>query len=162
MTFAATFVAISVAAGVRCYDVGAVDGGCLTQQPVAVVFKYGEIHGGFLANYFPHGAGLVFGAYWGGDVGTPLYRFADDRVRFAVRFQLDGGLVYHEVTRSKHYDFQAATYLVGPQLWLRLSPRAFFTARTAVGGTTFLFDSSGYSVGTSLTVDATLGFAFDL
>ncbi|MGZ3430026.1 MAG: hypothetical protein ACXVCV_25420, partial [Polyangia bacterium] len=82
-------LAISVAAGARCHDVRAADGGCLTTQTVALVGRYGEVHGSFLANYFGSAGGLVIGAAWGGDLGSPFFHLARDRVRLAVRLTLD-------------------------------------------------------------------------
>ncbi|HWE29291.1 MAG TPA: hypothetical protein VHB97_14880, partial [Polyangia bacterium] len=70
--FAAALSAIAVVAGVRCFDVRSPDGGCVVAQQVALVGAYGELHGAFIANYFPGGAGFVYGATWGGDVGTRL------------------------------------------------------------------------------------------
>jgi len=160
--FAVALSAISVTAGVRCFDLRSVDGGCVVSQQVAAVWTWGELHGAIVANDFPHGAGVVFGATWGGDVGTPFYRLARDRVRLAGRLTLDGGVVMHDDTRL-HSDFDALTFAAGPQLWLRISPAAFFVARAAVGGSVFLFDITGRgSVVVSPTVDAAVGFAFDL
>ena len=42
---AAAELAISVALGTRCHDVRVADGGCLTAQTVALVGRYGEVHG---------------------------------------------------------------------------------------------------------------------
>jgi hypothetical protein len=159
-------VAISVAAGVRCFDVRVAES-CVTAQSVAVVGRYGEAHGSFLANYFPHGPGVVVGAAWGGDLGSPFYSFARDRVRFAVRLTLDMGVVVHDTTNGTRFDLDWATFALGPQLWVRLSPAAFFLVRSAVGGSFFIFNidppfGSRFSLGVSPTVDAALGFAFDL
>lgn len=160
--FAAALSAISVVAGVRCFDVRAADGGCVVAQQVAIVWTYGEVHGAFDANDFRNGAGIVVGATWGGDIGTPFYRFLHDRLRLAARLTVDGGVDTHADTR-RHYDFDAITFVAGPQLWVRISPAAFFVARAAAGGSVFLFDVFNRpSLVVSPTVDATLGFAFDL
>ena len=160
--FAVALSAISVTAGVRCFDVGAADGGCVVSQQVAAVWTYGEVHGAFIANDFPQGAGIVYGFTFGGDVGTPFFRFLGDRVRFALRLTVDGGLDLHSDTRL-HIDFDAITFVAGPQLWVRISPAAFFVARAAGGGSVFLFDffNRGRLV-VSPTVDGMVGFAFDL
>ncbi len=162
--FAAVFSAISVVAGVRCFDVRAVDGGCLVSQQVALVGAYGELHGAFVANDFPRGAGIVVGATWGGDVGTPFFRFRHDRLRLAARLALDSGLTIHDsssgTTHTTVFDIDFATFTLGPQLWARISPAAFFVARVAAGGSLFFLDINHPSI--SPTVDAALGFAFDL
>ncbi len=161
--FAAALSAISVVAGVRCFDVRAADGGCVVSQQVAAVWTYGELHGAFVANDFPGGAGVVVGATYGGDVGTPFFRFRRDRIRLAARLTIDGGLVLHDTAGREHVDADAVTFAAGPQLWLRISPAAFFVARAAVGGSVFLFDVFGRgSLVVSPTVDAAVGFAFDL
>lgn len=140
----------------------AVDGGCVVSQQVAAVWTYGELHGALVANDFPGGAGLVLGASWGGDVGTPFFRFRRDRIRLAARLTVDGAILWHDDTRQ-HFDFDPLTFAAGPQLWVRISPAAFFVARTAAGGSVFLFDVTGRGrVGVSPTVDASVGFAFDL
>jgi hypothetical protein len=159
-------LAIAVAVGARCHDVRAVDGGCLTAQTVALVGRYGEVHGSFLANYFRSGAGFVVGASWGGDLGTPFFRLARDRVRLAVRLTLDMGLIRHYDTREK-YDLDWATFVLGPQLWVRLSPHVFFLARVAAGGSFFILDTEpatgryGAQIVTP-TVDSALGLAFPI
>ncbi|HEX8953711.1 MAG TPA: hypothetical protein VF945_17760 [Polyangia bacterium] len=162
--FAVALSAISVVAGVRCFDVRAADGGCVVAQQVALVGAYGELHGAFIANDFPGGAGIVVGATWGGDVGTPFFRFRRDRLRLAVRLNLDSGVAIHDqlrgVTHTTIYDVDLATFTLGPQLWVRLTPAAFFVARAAAGGSVFFHDLS--HPGISPTVDAALGFAFDL
>jgi hypothetical protein len=160
--FAVTLSAISVVAGVRCFDVRAADGGCVVSQQVAAVWTYGELHGALIANDFPSGAGIVVGATFGGDVGTPFFRFRRDRLRLAGRLTVDGGMDLHNDTRL-HFDFDAITFTAGPQLWVRISPAAFFVARAAAGGSVFLFDffNRGRLV-VSPTVDASVGFAFDL
>jgi hypothetical protein len=156
--FAAALSAISVVAGVRCFDVRSADGGCVVSQQVAYVGTWGEIHGAFVANDFPGGAGVVVGATWGGDVGTRFYSFRHDRLRLAGRLPLDSGVVL-----SRNVDFDALTFAAGPQLWIRISPAAFFVARGAFGGSVFLFDvTARRSLVVSPTVDATVGFAFDL
>jgi hypothetical protein len=165
----AVVVALSVALGARCYDVRAHDGGCLTAQSVALVGRFGEVHGSFLANYFGQSGGVVVGASWGGDLGTPFWHFAHDRVRFAARLTLDMGVIRRAESSSRSesgYDLQWATFVAGPQLWLRVSQHAFFLVRIAAGGTLFLFEvvpplASG-PLGVTPTVDAALGFAFDL
>jgi hypothetical protein len=160
--FAVALSAISVVAGVRCFDVRSVDGGCVVSQQVAAVWSYGELHGAIVANDFPKGAGIVVGATYGGDVGTPFFRFRHDRIRLAGRVTIDGGLLLHDDTRA-HFDLDAITFAAGPQLWLRISPAAFFVARAAVGGSVFFFDITGRSsLVVSPTVDAAVGFAFDL
>jgi hypothetical protein len=160
--FAAALSAISVVAGVRCFDVRAADGGCVVAQQVAAVWTYGELHGAFIANDFPGGAGIVVGATFGGDIGTPFFRFRHDRLRLAGRLTLDGGMDIHHDTRT-HFDFDALTFAAGPQLWVRISPAAFFVARAAAGGSVFLLDFFNRgTVVVSPTVDATVGFAFDL
>ena len=160
--FAVALSAISVVAGVRCFDVRSVDGGCVVSQQVAAVWSYGELHGAIVANDFPKGAGIVVGATYGGDVGTPFYRFRGDRIRLAGRLTVDGGLLLHDDPRLM-FDFDAITFAAGPQLWLRISPAAFFVARAAVGGSVFFFDITGRgSLVVSPTVDAAFGFAFDL
>ena len=83
-------------------------------------------------------------------------------MRFAVRFQTDGGIVRRDRMGDERFDFQIATFLLGPQLWLRLSPTTFLTVRTAAGGTAFMYDLPGAKLDLTPTVDATLGFAFDL
>ena len=160
--FAAALAAISVVAGVRCFDVRSVDGGCVVSQQVAAVWSYGELHGAVVANDFPKGAGIVTGATWGGDVGSRFYSLRRDRLRLAGRLTVDSGLVMHFDTRA-HYDVDALSFAAGPQLWVRISPAAFFVARAAVGGSVFLFDLTGRgSIVVSPTVDAAVGFAFDL
>jgi hypothetical protein len=160
-------VALSVALGARCYEVRAHDGGCLTSQSVALVGRYGEVHGAFLANYFGSGGGVVVGATWGGDLGSPFWHFAHDRVRLAVRLTLDMGVIRREDnTNGERFDMQWATFALGPQLWLRMSPHAFFLVRAAAGGSMFVFDIEpplfNNGIGVTPTVDAALGFAFDL
>ena len=159
--FAVAVSAISIVAGVRCFDVRASDGGCVVTQQVAGVWTWGEAHGAFIANDFPGGAGIIVGATFGGDVGTPFFRFAHDRLRLAARLTVDGGLVYHASTHA--IDGDALTFGAGPQLWVRISPAAFFVARAAAGGSVFFFDVFRRgNLRVSPTVDATLGFAFDL
>jgi hypothetical protein len=164
--FAAALVAISTVAGVRCFDVRTVDGGCLVSQQVAVVWRYGEIHGAFVANDFPHGAGLVVGATFGGDVGSPWFHFRHDRLRLAARLTVDGGVIERRDvgTRSSTFDFDALTFSAGPQLWVRISPGAFFVARAAAGASVFIFDvfPNGGTWQLTPTIDAAVGFAFDL
>jgi len=166
--FAAALSAISVVAGVRCFDVRAADGGCVVSQQVAAVWSYGELHGAIFANDFPGGAGIVVGASFGGDVGTPFFRFRHDRLRLAARLTVDGGMDLHggsvNSVGGTHFDFDAITFAAGPQLWVRISPAAFFVARTAAGGSVFLLDFFGRrgTVTVSPTVDASVGFAFDL
>jgi hypothetical protein len=165
--FAAALTAISVTAGVRCFDVRAADGGCLVAQQVAAVWSYGELHGALDAMDFPGGAGVVVGASFGGDVGTPFFRFRHDRLRLAARLTVDGALDVHggsiNSVGGTHIDFDAITFVAGPQLWVRISPAAFFVVRAAAGGSVFLFDLfDRSSLVVSPTVDAALGFAFDL
>lgn len=161
--FAAALSAISVVAGVRCFDVRAADGGCVVSQQVAAVWGWGELHGAFVANDFPGGAGIVVGATYGGDVGTPFFSFRHDRLRLAARLTVDGGLVVHSVSSREHVDVDAITFAAGPQLWVRISPAAFFVARAAAGGSVFLFDVFARgNLRVSPTVDAAVGFAFDL
>ena len=160
-------LAISVALGARCHDVRAADGGCLTAQTVALVGRYGEVHGSFLANYFGSAGGVVVGASWGGDLGSPFFRFARDRVRFAVRLTLDMGVIRHEFRSSDAFDLDWATFALGPQLWLRVSPHAFFLVRAAAGGSFFILDTrppfGGYGAQiVTPTVDGAIGLAFDL
>ena len=160
--FAAALSAISVVAGVRCFDVRSVDGGCVVSQQVARVGTYGELHGAVVANDFPNGAGIVVGATWGGDVGTRFYSFRHDRLRLAGRLTIDSGVIAH-TDRLDHFDFDAITFAAGPQLWVRISPAAFFVARAAAGGSVFIFDILRRgTVVVSPTVDAAFGFAFDL
>ena len=160
-------LAIAVAAGARCHDVRAADGGCLIAQTVALVGRYGEVHGSFLANYFPNGGGLVVGASWGGDLGSPFFRLARDRVRLAVRLTLDMAVIRHQQRSRETFDVDWATFEVGPQLWLRLSAHTFFLVRAAAGGSLFLLDvqppfgGNGALIVTP-TADAALGLAFDL
>jgi hypothetical protein len=160
-------LAISVAVGARCHDVRSADGGCLTAQTVALVGRFGEVHGSLLANYFGSAGGLVVGAAWGGDLGSPFFRLARDRVRLAVRLTLDLGVIRHEARNSEVFDLDWATFAVGPQLWLRLSPHTFFLVRGAVGGSFFILDTrppfggNGGLVVTP-TVDGAIGLAFDL
>ena len=161
--FAAALSAISVVAGVRCFDLRSVDGGCVVSQQVAAVWNWGELHGAVVANDFPKGAGIVVGATYGGDFGTPLYRLRRDRIRLAGRVTVDGGMLMHNDARGDHFDFDAITFAAGPQLWLRISPAAFFVVRAAAGGSVFFFDITGRgSRVVSPTVDAAVGFAFDL
>ncbi|MGZ3441824.1 MAG: hypothetical protein ACXVDD_20025, partial [Polyangia bacterium] len=156
--------AISVVAGTRCFDVRAADGGCVVVQQVALVGAYGELHGAFVANDFVRDAGLVVGATWGGDVGSPFFRFRHDRLRLAVRLNLDSGLLLHDqlrgTTHTTIYDVDLMTFTLGPQLWVRISPSAFFIARAAAGGSIFFLDLDHPNI--SPTVDAALGFGFDL
>jgi hypothetical protein len=160
--FAVALSAISVVAGVRCFDVRSVDGGCVVSQQVAAVWTYGELHGAIVANDFPKGAGVVVGATYGGDFGTPFFRFRHDRIRLAGRVTIDGGLLLHDDPRLM-FDLDAITFAAGPQLWVRISPAAFFVARAAVGGSVFFFDVIGRgTLVVSPTVDAAVGFAFDL
>ncbi len=160
-------LAISVAFGARCHDVRAADGGCLTAQTVALVGRYGEVHGSFLANYFPNGGGGVVGFSWGGDLGSPFFHFAHDRVRFAVRLTLDMAVIRHEVRSSETFDLDWATFVLGPQLWLRLSRHAFFLVRAAGGGSFFILDGQPLSgrygaLTVTPTVEGAIGLAFDL
>jgi len=159
--------AIATTAGVRCFDVRAADGGCVVKQEVAAVWVYGELHGAIIANDFPGGAGIVVGATFGGDVGTRFYRFRHDRLRLAGRLTVDGGIDLHGGSVNSiggtHVDFDAITFVAGPQLWIRISPAAFFVARAAAGGSVFLLDFfSRTSLSVSPTVDASIGFGFDL
>lgn len=160
-------LAIATTVGTRCHDVRAFDGGCLVAQTVALVGRYGEVHGSFLANYFRGGAGVVVGASWGGDLGSPFFRLAHDRLRLAVRLTLDMGVIRHVVRSVESFDLDWATFVVGPQLWVRLSPHVFFVARVAAGGSYFILDTrpplGGYGAQiVSPTVDAALGLAFPL
>ena len=164
MILAVTLAAISTVAGVRCFDVRAApDGGCLVSQQVALVGAYGELHGAFVANDLP-GAGIVAGATWGGDVGSPWFHFRHDRLRLAVRLTLDSGVMLHDrtngVTTSTVVDIDFATFTLGPQLWVRISRAAFFVARAAAGGSFFFLDLNHPNI--SPTVDGAVGFAFDL
>ncbi len=161
--FAVALSAISVVAGVRCFDVTSADGGCVTSQQVAFVGTYGEVHGAFVANDFPKGAGIVVGATWGGDLGSPFYRFRNDRLRVALRLTIDCGLTIHQTVPREQVDFDVITFAAGPQLWARISPSAFFVARAGAGGSFFVFDFFFRdTLRFSPTVDASLGFAFDL
>jgi hypothetical protein len=159
-------LAISVAVGSRCHDLRTVDGGCLTAQTVALVGRYGEIHGSFLANYFANGGGVVVGAAWGGDLGSPFFQFARDRVRLAVRLTLDLAVFRYGDTRER-FDLDWASFVLGPQLWLRMNAHTFFLLRAAAGGSFLLrdvrppFGGIGPQV-VSPSVDAALGLAFDL
>lgn len=154
--------AISVGVGTRCFDVRAADGGCLVSQQVAIVWRYGEIHGAFLANDFPGGA-LVIGASFGGDIGTPLYRLAHDRLRLGARLTVDGGIIDREPRSRDHLDFDAVTFTAGPQLWIRLSAVGFLFARAAFGGSVYIFDAfPAGNLRVAPTVDAAIGFAFPL
>jgi len=85
-----------------------------------------------------------------------------NRLRLAPRLTVDGGVDTHADTR-RHYDFDAITFVAGPQLWVRISPAAFFVARAGAGGSVFLLDLFNRpSLVVSPTVDGMLGFAFDL
>jgi hypothetical protein len=150
--------AIAVDAGVRCLDVRTADGGCLVAQQVAAIWRWGALHGALLANDFPNGGVVVAGTF-GGDVGSPFFSFAHDRVRLAARLTLDSGFVL----RSERLDLQvtALTFVAGPQTWVRISPRAFLTVRVAAGGTVYLGGPFGPAE-LIPTVDAALGFAFPL
>lgn len=141
----------------RCFD-ARVRGSCLTAQSVALVGKYAEVHGSFLADYFRGGAGIVVGAAWGGDIGTPLYRLAHDRLRLGGRLTLDSAIVY-----GTRFDFALLTFVAGPQLWIRLSRLMFLTTRVAAGGTIYFVDVPLLrDITVTPTVDAAIGLAFDL
>jgi hypothetical protein len=142
---------------VRCFDVRVRDS-CVTAQSVALVGSFGEVHGSYLANYVRNPGTIVVGAAFGGDLGTPFFRLAHDRVRLAGRFTLDAAILYHG-----SFDFDALTFATGPQLWLRVSRSMFFLMRIAVGGSVVLFGVPAfrnYSFGPN--VDAAIGLAFDL
>jgi hypothetical protein len=144
---------------VRCFD-ARLRTSCLTTQSVALVGRYAEVHGSYLANDFPGAGGIVVGAAWGGDVGTPFFRLARDRVRLAGRLTLDVAMLYHGTL-----DFSTLTFAAGPQLWVRLTRSTFFLARVAAGGSVVLFNVvpvgfRGYSFAPD--VDAAIGLAFDL
>jgi hypothetical protein len=161
IALSALAVTISVTAGVRCFDVRAPDGGCLVAQNVAAAWRYGEIHGAFLANDFP-GGNIVVGVGWGGDIGTPLYSLAHDRLRLGGRLTVDGNLVVVP-TASWRLDASVLTVTAGPQLWVRLSPWAFLVARGGVGGSIYWSKVMGFGPFHALpTVDGALGFAFPL
>ena len=143
----------------RCFDVR-VRESCLTAQSVALAGRYGEVHGALLANDFRGGAGIVVGASWGGDVGTPLYRLARDRLRLGARLTLDAAILYHGA-----FDFDFITFGAGPQLWIRLSRLMFLTTRLAAGGSLVFFDVgpvSARSYSFTPTIDVAIGLAFDL
>ena len=70
---------------------------------------------------------ICVGASWGGDLGSPFFRFARDRVRFAVRLTLDMAVIRHELRSNTTFDLDWATFALGPQLWLRVSPHAYNT-----------------------------------
>jgi hypothetical protein len=166
---AARELAIAVELGARCHDVRTADGGCLTAQTVALVGRYGEVHGTLLANYFGSAGGVVVGAAWGGDLGSPFFRLARDRLRLAVRLTLDMGVIRHDNggRAGEVFDLDWASFVVGPQLWVRIASHAFFLVRGAVGGSFFILATQpplgGHGALTvTPTADGAIGFAFEI
>jgi hypothetical protein len=142
---------------VRCFDLRLRES-CLTTQSVALVGRFGEVHGSYLANYVRSPGTIVVGAAWGGDVGTPFFRLARDRVRLAGRLTIDAAILYHGT-----FDFDALTFAAGPQLWLRVSRSMFLLARIAVGGSVVLFGVPAFrNYSFAPNLDAAIGLAFDL